>query len=101
MFVCFFSGWDVFFELLSRFGMWRGAVYPENHPVSPPKWINKWTQRMGFSIVWGLAPSALAQMMGLHDPRLTERLLDELEKHLLQVLRSAQPEDFKGRGAWG
>ncbi|CAK9003158.1 Putative protein disulfide-isomerase C1F5.02 [Durusdinium trenchii] len=33
--------------------------------------------------------------MGVSDPRLTERLLDELEKKLLSTARVAQPEDFK------
>ena len=31
--------------------------------------------------------------MGVSDPRLTERLLDELEKKLLSTARVAQPED--------
>eukprot|EP00434_Breviolum_minutum_P018271 symbB.v1.2.016120.t1/scaffold1220.1/size130986/5 len=43
-------------------------------------------QAMGFS------PTL---MMGSSDPRLTERLLEELEKQLLHMVRVAQPEDFK------
>ncbi|CAL1137465.1 unnamed protein product, partial [Cladocopium goreaui] len=34
-------------------------------------------------------------MMGVADPRLTERLMEELDRQLLHLVRVAQPEDFK------